>query len=125
MKTNSFKSRRLSVWSACALLAALSLLPCPPGVMAAGFRAPQEKVPEKNQLEFTFQGKVEAVDLTAQTFKVDGKVYTVTRDSKIMKDTKPAKLMDISAGDMASGMARQGFNGKYEAMTVTVTARKP
>lgn len=86
--------------------------------------APQDAPPGKNQLEFKFQGKVESVDVSAQTFKVDGKVLTVTRDTKILKDGKPIQLKEVTAGNSASGLARQGFNGKFEAMTVTIAERK-
>ena len=129
MKYHSSKPRRFRFRSAFALITVLNLLPLVPGLWANSSRAPQNKEPEKkepgkNELEFKFEGKLEFVDLTAQTFKVNGKDYTVTRDSKIMKDGMPGKLNDLAVGNMANGTARQGFNGKLEVVNVTVVERK-
>ena len=129
MKYHSSKPRRFRFRSAFALITALNLLPCAPGLWADEPRARQDKGPEKkepgkNELEFKFEGKVESVDLTAQTFKVDGKEFTMTRDSKLTKDGKPAKLSEVVAGSMAGGLARQGFNGRLEVVSVMVVERK-
>jgi hypothetical protein len=123
MKQNSFKPRQ--IWNLLTVLAALNLVPYTTGLHSAPSAQPQDKAPdkpEKNELEQKYQGKVEA--LSAETFRVDGKVYNVTRDTKISRDTIPVKLSDIVVGDSVSGLARMGFNGKLEAMTVVAVAQK-
>ena len=76
MKTNAFKSWRRNFWSVFTAVAGLSLLPPAPGVMAAGLRTPQDKVPEKNQLEFTFQGKVDRSFLVLGSRAVEHRTKT-------------------------------------------------
>jgi Domain of unknown function (DUF5666) len=69
-------------------------------------------------------GKVSAVDATAMTITISGKAgdktYTVTSDTKITKDKKPATLADIAVGDMVSIAAKKGEAGALNATAITV-----
>jgi len=88
--------------------------------------AVEKKTPpvDKEQAEQPFQGKVEAVDATARTLTVSGKVISVTPETKIKKGANSINLSDVKVGDSASGMARQGFNGKIDAVSMSIEEKK-
>ena len=73
----------------------------------------QEKSP-------VFHGKVEAVDSTANTLTVDGKVINITASSKLTKADKTVTLADIKVGDSVHGTTKQTVDGRVEALTVRV-----
>ena len=79
---------------------------------------------DKEQAEQSFQGKVEAVDSTARTLTVGGKVVSVTSETKIKKGSNSINLSDVKVGDAASGMARHGFNGKIDAVSISIEEKK-
>jgi len=79
---------------------------------------------DKEQAEQPFQGKVEAVDATARTLTVGGKVVSVTSETKIKKGSNSINLSEVKVGDSASGMARHGFNGKIDAVSISIEEKK-
>jgi len=79
---------------------------------------------DKEQAEQPIQGKVEAVDATARTLTVGGKVISVTAETKIKKGNNSINLSDVKVGDSASGMARHGFNGKIDAISLSIEEKK-
>ena len=73
----------------------------------------QEKSP-------AFHGKVEALDTTANTLTVNGKVINITTSSKLSKADKAITLADIKIGDSVHGTTKQTVDGRTEALTVRV-----
>ncbi len=70
-----------------------------------------------------FNGKVKAVDKTAKTITLEGEkaqTFHVTAETKINKEGKPATLNDVAAGEQVGGRAREGAEGKWDAVTVNV-----
>jgi len=92
-----------------------------PAIVAADDHPPalQEKAAKQ-----PFRGKVEALDASASTLTVGGKVIYVAADTKITKTGKTITLGDIAVGDDVHGMTRQTFDGKTEALTVNVGPQK-
>jgi ribosomal protein S1 len=75
---------------------------------------------EKAEKEQSFEGKVEAVDTTAKTLTVDGKLIYVVDRTKLTKDSKAIMLSNIMVGEKVHGTTRQTFDGKSEAITLKV-----
>ncbi len=95
--------------------------------VVSGISSPLDKTTppvDKEQAEQPFQGKVEAVDATARTLTIAGKVISVTAETKIKKGNNSINLSDVKVGDSASGMARHGFNGKIDAISMSVEEKK-
>jgi hypothetical protein len=61
-------------------------------------------------------GTVSAVDTNAMTFVVEDQTYSVSDDSQITRNGKPATLADVVVGDPVKGSYMKGDDGK---MTVT------
>jgi hypothetical protein len=80
---------------------------------------PVEK-PETAERATPFRGKVDAVDATAQTLTVEGKVIYVTASTKLTKVGKPIVLSDIAVGDQVHGVGHLQPDGKTEASLVVV-----
>ena len=68
-----------------------------------------------------FRGKVEAVDPTAQTVTVAGKLIHITASTNLTKIGKPITLGDIAVGDEVHGMTRTSDEGKNEAAMLVVS----
>jgi hypothetical protein len=81
---------------------------------------PQQEKPEKDK---SFHGKVDAVDSAAKTLTVGGTLIYVSDNTKITKKGKAIMLSEIMAGDQVHGTTRQTFDGKTEAVSVTVGDR--
>src|SRR5262245_11642313 len=97
------------------------------GIAVAGLTAPsfaaQQEPPaqqEKGGISQPFNGKVEAVDPTANTFTIGGLLFRVITDTKLMKEGKPITLTDIKVGDQVNGTSRKASGSEAEALTVTV-----
>lgn len=65
-----------------------------------------------------FYGNVTAVDASAKTFTVSDQTYTVTGESQLTKDGKPATLADAVVGEPARGSFVKGKDGKLEITKV-------
>lgn len=82
--------------------------------------APRKAAPAGRPL----RGKVDAVDKTAKTFKINETTYQVTSDTKITKDRKPAVFDDIKVGENVSGYLREGADKKLNVVNVNVITVK-
>jgi hypothetical protein len=78
---------------------------------------PLQEKPDKDK---SFSGKVDAVDTSAKTFTVGGSLIYVSDSTKLTKKGKPIMLSEIMVGDQVHGTTRQTFDGKTEAVSVTV-----
>jgi hypothetical protein len=63
----------------------------------------------------TFHGKASAVDTAAMTLTVGTNTITITSDTKITKNGKPATLSDVQVNDMVMGTYTVGADGKLNA----------
>ena len=61
-----------------------------------------------------FYGSVTSVDASAKTFTVGDQTYTVTGESHLTKDGKPATLADAVVGEPARGSYTKGKDGKLD-----------
>ena len=74
-----------------------------------------------------FRGYVEAVDATAKTFTLGSKkggkaVITITADTKITKDGKPATLADLVTDEAVYGATMKDDTGKLIATEIDIKA---
>ena len=93
----------------------------------------QDKPAEKKTEEkkkggpLPFNGNVASVDKTAMTLTVKGKekdrVFTVTSQSKISKDGKPATFDDVKAGEHVTGSYKKGEGDKMDIVSLYVGER--
>jgi len=88
--------------------------------MATSVAAPVDQPVPLQEKSPAFHGKVEAVDTTANTLTVDGKVINITASSKLTKAEKAITLGDIKVGDSVHGTTKQTAEGRTEALTVRV-----
>ena len=65
-----------------------------------------------------FYGTVTAVDTNAMTFTVSDQTYTVTGESQLTKDGKPATLADAVVGEPARGSYTKGSDDKLDVTKV-------
>jgi hypothetical protein len=65
-----------------------------------------------------FYGTVTAVDATAMTFVVADKTYTVTGETEMTKNSKPATLADAVVGEPARGSFTTSSDGKLQVTKV-------
>lgn len=74
---------------------------------------------------YPFNGKVKAIDKTAMTVTLEGKekerVVTVTSETKISKDGKPATFADVTAGETVRGQVKK-VEGKENATSLLIGA---
>ena len=91
-----------------------------PGWMAMSVANPTDEPIPLQEKSPAFHGKVEAVDTTANTLTVDGKVINITAGSKLTKADKAITLSDIKVGDSVHGTTKQTADGRTEALTVRV-----
>jgi hypothetical protein len=71
-----------------------------------------------------FQGKISAVDTSANTLTLAGKVknrtITLTSETKITKNGQPATLGDATVGDVVGGRAKLTAEGHFEALSLRI-----
>ena len=89
-------------------LAAATLMAAPAFTRAedsATSTAPDAAAPTHKKAHSTlpFHGKLAAVDTTAMTVTVGKQTYSITSETKMSKDDKPATLADFAVGDMVGG----------------------
>lgn len=65
-----------------------------------------------------FYGPISAVDTKALTFTVGDQTFTLTGESQITKDNKPAKITDAVVGEPARGTFTKRADGKLEVTKV-------
>jgi|GEM_PF-1491839 hypothetical protein len=69
----------------------------------------------------SFRGTIKAFDKTAMTLTVEGEqaeTFHLTSQTRIWKEGQPATLDALTAGEMVRGAARQGAEGRWEAMSL-------
>jgi predicted secreted protein len=79
--------------------------------------APDAAAPAHKKAHSTlpFHGKLAAIDTTAMTVTVGKQTYSITSETKISKDDKPATLADFAVGDMVGG----GYKKDGDKMNAT------
>ena len=89
------------------------------GLVALGLAA---FLSSANAAEATsFNGKVTAVDKSAQTVTVDGETYQLLSTTKITKDeSQSATINDLAAGKQVSGQFKMSAENKKEVLSVDV-----
>ena len=78
----------------------------------------KKETPEKFK---GFNGKVKSVDKVAKSITLEGdkaQTLQITSETRISKDRRPATLDAVTAGDHVTGRAREGADGKWEALTL-------
>ncbi len=84
--------------------------------------AGEKAAPGKKQT-LPFHGKISAVDATAMTVTVGKTTLSVTSETKITKDGKPATVAELAVGDQASGAYKKDDAGKTNATLIRVGAK--
>ena len=84
---------------------------------AGGAQGEAQKAPNPNRT-IPFRGKVDAVDKEAKTVKVGTRVFQVTAETKIQKDSKDGTLADAVVGEPVTGSYRQAEDGKLNAVSL-------
>lgn len=100
--------------------------------ISAPFQASAQEKKEKPKAEgqekpkretYPYQGKVKATDKTAMTITLEGKekerVVTVTSETKIMNQGKPATFGDVAVGELVRGQVKKA-DGKENAVSVYI-----
>ena len=87
--------------------------------------APAEKPAQGNKAarpKFRpFRGTIKSFDKVAKSITLQGEkgdTILVTSQTKVWKDGKPATTEEITAGELVRGAAKEGAEGKWEAMSV-------
>ncbi len=65
-----------------------------------------------------FHGPVSAVDTNAMTITVNDQTFTITDDTRMMRNGKAATLADIVVGEPAHGSYTKGADGKLDVTKV-------
>jgi hypothetical protein len=65
-----------------------------------------------------FKGKLVAIDKSAMTITVTKRTFSITSETKLFKDGKPATLADGVVGDRVTGSYLKGDDGKLTAKSV-------
>ena len=88
-----------------------------PAVVLAQDTPPPAKKHEKHGGN-SIHGKVAAVDTAASTITVGQSTISVSSETKIMKDGKPATLADITVGEKVSVKYKTDDAGKMTAVAI-------
>lgn len=67
-----------------------------------------------------FHGNLASVDTAASTITVGSTTISITSETKITKNGKPATLADLTVGDKIGGSYKKSEDGKLNATTVRV-----
>ena len=110
MKRTILKLMTLGVFAA-----AIALTPT--SSRAADTNAPAA-APGATAAPAKFYGPVTAVDTNAMTFTVGDQTFTVTGESQMTKDSKPATLADATVGEPARGSYTTTKGGKLDVTKV-------
>jgi hypothetical protein len=74
-----------------------------------------------------FRGTLKSVDNAAKTITVENKkgdrTFSITSETKITKDKKPATLADAAEGNTVTGTYAEGADGKMIAKKVNFTEK--
>lgn len=74
-----------------------------------------------------FHGTIKSVDKTARILTLNGpkaQTFKIISETKINRDSKPAGIDALVAGETLGGYARQASDGTWEALTLNV-GKKP
>jgi len=72
----------------------------------------QKETPAAKQRPLPFRGKLVSIDKAAASFKVGKRTFQVTRDTRIERAGKPARLEDGVVGEPVTGSYRKSEDGK-------------
>jgi hypothetical protein len=72
-----------------------------------------------------FRGTVAAVDKNAKTVTVGERVFHISSETRLIKNSQPATLADIAVGDAIAGNYTKGDDGKLTAKMVRFGQRPP
>ena len=97
---------------AAAMLLGTAIIAIPTASRADDTNTPAAAGPAK------FYGKMTAVDTNAMTFSVGDQTFTVTSESHLTKDGKPATIADATVGEPARGTYTTGSDGKLDITKV-------
>ena len=99
-----------------------------PANFAAEKPAKTPSVPQQSKTKFRpFYGKVKTYDKAAASVILQGpkaQTFAIITETKINKDGKPATVDALVAGETIGGRAREGADGRWEALTLNV-GKKP
>ncbi len=76
--------------------------------------------PQVKQKKLPYRGKLAAVDKTARSFTVGKRIFYVTAETKLSKNSQPVRLDQLVVGELVTGSYIQGADGKLLATTVYV-----
>lgn len=120
----------IAILIATPLSAAESQTTPPPAAAPDG--APKAKAKPKSETAqpagVPFNGKIAAVDLSAQTLTLSGKaqrVVKVTSQTKILREGQPATLAGAKVGEPVGGYAKKTDQGVLEAMSLRLGPKAP
>jgi len=96
-----------------------------PGVHSSDAPARTEK-PAKR---IPFRGKISAVDSAAKTFTLEGKqkarIFHVTAETRLKKDSQPARFDALKVGETVGGQYCAGTGGTLEVVSMNIGAKAP
>jgi hypothetical protein len=75
-------------------------------------------VKPKKSTSLVVSGKASEVDTNAMTLTVGRHLFTITSQTRINKDGKPAVLSDITVGDKVGVAYKKTADGKFNAATI-------
>jgi hypothetical protein len=90
---------------------------------SAGEENSQAAEAKKKAGAVPFNGKLKAVDTTANTIAVGNMTIQVTSETKIMKDGKTATLSDGVVGETVAGAYKKADDGKLSATSIRFGAK--
>lgn len=85
---------------------------------------PTTPAPGGGHMREAFHGRVTAVDTAAMTLTVEDKTLTVTSQTLISRENKPAVLAEILVGDTANGAYKTDAAGKLNATSIRAEKEK-
>lgn len=83
-------------------------------------KAPAAEAPAKKKGVLPLHGKVAAVDANAGTITIGQMTISITSETKIHKNGKPATIADISVGEKVAGAYKKDDSGKMTAIMIRV-----
>jgi hypothetical protein len=122
-QTSRFKDmiKHMGKITLAAILAAV-VLGLPLSASAQDMKPKKNETASKPSAKTTpFNGKLEAIDKTAKTVTLAGKTketFSITSETKIMKDGKPATFDDATPGETIHGSYKKTEDGKMVAVTL-------
>jgi ribosomal protein S1 len=109
----------LAIWALGMGAAFVASVPAGPAQQTSPDK-PVAQEEDKRQKRKPVHGKVEAVDPTAQTITVDGKVIQISSQTRLTKAGQTITVAQVKIGEDVQGTTRETLDGKTEALTLKV-----